>query len=287
MISNKKINVLWIDDEIDRTEDARYIAQKTENLRIEVIHPIEEKMKDRLAQIKDKKNLQDLFLIDYFLDRKAMRPRGEKFESRALSLAGRIRELLPEYPIYVLSNKERDSEGIFASEAQAAKASFDKILTLRDVQRYGHRILYFDALDYRLIRNSERNKIDALFKLLKAPEEITDKLKLVLPDELQYGLSSPSRSKIPFGNAISFANWVRELILNIPGFLYDELYTATYLGMKREYFKNISSKFKKAVYSGVFASTSPNLWWVIEIKYYFQNLKLKEVKKPTLGKLLN
>ncbi|MFZ3060274.1 MAG: hypothetical protein WA102_11135 [Candidatus Methanoperedens sp.] len=258
MKASEKVKVLWIDDEvIDHTEDAKNLEGLEKNLKVSMVHP------DNLSSELKRNKLPDIFLVDYFLDQVSLTGTGGvKYDMRGLAAAGKIREVNTERPIYVVTNKETQRGGIFVSGAQAANSAFDKKLTFKEVQREGQDILYHDALDYRLIRESPRGNLKVLFKLLQVPVGVQEKLGLVLPDELRKGLSPLGSSKYPEGNPIAFAKWVRQILLRVPGFLYDEIHAATYMGMSIEAFKEVSSKFKKAKYSGVFARTAPPLWWV-------------------------
>lgn len=258
----KKVEVLWIDDELtDHSEDARNLEHTRKGLHISMVHPTD--FYSRLAELEDKKRMSDLFLVDYFLDMvKSEKGDDGKYEHRGLTVAGKIRELEPERPIYVVTQRVRKRDGIFVSEAQAAKMSFDRILTFKQVQRDGHDILYYDALDYRLIRESPRNRLNTLFELLKAPELVMERLRLVLPSELRDGLVPSHSAKGSEGNAITFAKWVRETFLSTPGFVYDEIHAATHLGMNVEAFGKILPKLKKAKYAGVFHRTNPSYWWI-------------------------
>lgn len=285
LTASKIVKVLWIDDEHqDRTEDAKNIAHKRSGVRIEILHPKEKKMKERLLEIKNEKKFPDIFLIDYFLDQVPIN--GETYDTRALSFAGKIRELVPEYPIYVITDKvgkKEGIEGVYFSEAQATKAIFDKILTFKDVQREGYNILYYDALDFKRIRESPREDVNVLFELLGAPDDIKERLEFVLPNELKNGLSAPDGSEHPQGNAIAFARWTKETFLAMPGFVYDNLHAATYFGMKIKSFNNISPKFKMARYSGVFAKTNVDMWWVSrlnEILFSYKKAQKSDKTNP-------
>lgn len=256
----KNVEILWVDDEVaEHGEDARNMESVRKELKVTIVHP--GNLQSTLGTLK---KMPDLFLVDYFLD-ELEGDNNRKYEQRGLAVAGKIRELEPEWPVYVVTNKGNKKEGILFSEAQAAIASFDKILTFKEVQREGHDILYYDALDYRSIRDAPRRDPKAIFKLLEAPDNIKDRLRLVLPNELREGLSPSRALKYPEGDAISFAKWVRLVLLSIPGFLYDELHAATYLGMKADFFRRIYSKLKRAKYSGIFSRTNPSLWWVSKL----------------------
>lgn len=259
--AGEKVKVLWIDDEVtDHTDDAKNLEYLKKSLKVTIVHP-----SNLSSELKPNK-LPDIFLVDYFLDEVSLTgAMGKKYDQRGLAVAGKIREVNPERPIYVVTQQRAKKEGIFVSEAQAAKAAFDRRLTFKEVQRDGHNILYYDALDYRLIRESSGGGLKVIYDLLHAPDGISEKIGLVLPDELKKGVSSSGSNENPEGNPIAFAKWIRQILLEIPGFLYDELHAATYMGIRVEAFKEVSSKFKKAKYSGVFARTNRPLWWASEL----------------------
>lgn len=272
---NDIVSVLWVDDE-DRTEDVKNLS--SELLNIEWLHP--EGFETKLKEYESAKNtIPELFLIDFYLGQKES-ANGEKYPYHGLAPNALIRDKYPEHPIYLVTAEETENGDARLSEwAQAAECTFDNILTLKEIQRKGKEILYYDALNYRKIRNeTASNNINALFDLLKAPDSVRDKVKLVLPDELKAGLM-PKNSINPEGNTISFSRWVRELLFANPGLLYDQLYTATLLGVNPKGFERISGKFGKALYTGVFSETEELMWWVSIINdIVFSHKEAQEVK---------
>ena len=280
MTANGKVEILWIDDEVtDHTEDGKNLEYLRKGLKVSIVHP--KNLDNELTELKKTKKTPDLFLVDYFLDEVKFEGEGNgKYQHRGLAVAGRLRELAPEYPIYVVSQRDTKKEGIFLAEAQAARAVFDKILTFKEVQREGTNILYYDAIDYRSIRKSARRDLKALFNLLQAPDDLVERLKVVLPNELREGLALLGSRSYPEGNAIAFAKWVREVLLTTPGFLYEELHAATYLGLTIRAFRTISKKLKQANYNGVFSRTTSPLWWVAKLnQMIFSFPKAKETNK--------
>ncbi len=277
-----EVHVLWVDDDKDdHLDDAKNLECARKGLCIEMFHPLV--LHSKLLKLRNSGEMPDLFLVDYYLDLVANGKNG-KFKQRGLSVAGMIREIDPERPIYVITQQETKVEGIFYSVAQAARECFDRILMFKEIQREeGPNILYYDALDHRAIRESLRGDLKALFELLQAPDDVTETLKLVLPNELKNGLSAKKSTKHPEGNVIAFARWTREILLRVPGFLYEELYASTHLGMLIDSFREISPRLKKARYSGIFARTSPPLWWVSELNdIVFSNQKAWKIDKTNL-----
>lgn len=256
----RNVRVLWIDDDPKRGEDARNLASVRKNLTVEFLHPRD--LDEKLGQYKDSDGTGwDIFLVDYYLNQKEKD--SQRYEYLGLTVAANIREKFMEYPIYLVTARMDDGKAKLDGWAQAAEASFDAILTLKDVQRQGA-IIYYDALDYQSVRQCARGNLEALLELVAAPQGVRGRLKLVLPDELRGGLA-PTRGINVEGNVIAFTKWIRELLLVTPGFLYDELHTSTYLGINIKTFAKLSTRFGRAKYSGIFSRTTTSLWWVSEL----------------------
>jgi hypothetical protein len=262
------IRILWVDDECENhEEDARNLEHEIPNFTIEIIHPTELERK-----LKSKTKKPDLCLVDYFLNQTPS-SENKKFPDRGLTAVGSLKENYLELPVYGVSHLVND--GMFDTAAQAANSVFDKIFTFQTIQNDGAKILYWDARDFKKIRNTEKENIDALLTTLEAPESIKSRLQLVLPDAFRKGLGTKKE-----GNSIAFGRWVYEKFLQTPGFLYDDLHAATHLGLTETAFKRISQnkKFKKIKYSGVFSKTSPDLWWVSELNnVIFSSPKAKKM----------
>ena len=281
MTRSPVVRILWVDDEIeDHKEDAKNLETAQEGLKIIIIHP--NQLLDLFNDMSEKERIPDLSILDYFLDQVESGDQG-KYKQRGLSAAGVIREMDPEQPIYVVTQQNRKVDGIFYSGSRAAIFTFDRILTFKELQRNGHNILFNDAIDHRKIRQSPRRNVNSMIDLLKAPMDDYNKIKMVLPEELRYGLS-PRRGRLsPDGNAISFSRWVNREFLITPGFLYNQLYVSTYLGMTTDYFNKIATRFKKAQYQGVFSNTLPPLWWASEVRsIIFSNPKSHKISQTNI-----
>jgi len=274
-MKEREVLIWWIDDDREHVEEAINLEKSNENLKVTFMEP-----KDVTAGLKSLsvEDVPDLFLVDYFLNRRGK----EKYQNQGLTMEGTIRENYPEHPVYgftvAMEGEEKELRKIFSEIKQAAEERFDKILNFKDVQRKGNDI-YKDALDHRRIRESERGSLKELFQLIKAPEDVKERLKMILPDELHEGLATKGDMEKPEGNAIAFARWVRESLMTKPGFLYNRLYTATHLGMTEEAFEGISGKFGDTKYNGVFHETEPLLWWVCRIdEILFSQDKAKDIE---------
>jgi hypothetical protein len=186
---------------------------------------------------------------------------GQKFGYQGFTIAGMIREKFPESPIYGVSVEvSQKSNGIFGSRSQAAIEVYDKIFSFSEIQSQGDKILYYDAIDFKKIRESKKGNVKTLLDLLKAPLIDGDRLKLILPNDLKNGLKFYDR-----GNSMAFSRWVLKDLLFTPGFLYNKLQSATHLGMTIVTFEKYINKFNESRYTGIFSETSEPLWWVSKL----------------------
>ena len=69
-------------------------------------------------------------------------------------------------------------------------------------------------------------------------------------------------------------------IIARPGFLYDELWTATALGIRESALPKIISSFDKATYTGIFAFPNIQRWWASSLAEI-----LYQLHKPEAGEM--
>jgi hypothetical protein len=97
----------------------------------------------------------------------------------------------------------------------------------------------------------------SLLRLLKAPPEAEDALRKAAP---------PIHSGVPGSSARwrvqEAARWIRKVILAYPGILYDNLHSATALGIDVQSFDSakLPKLFAPARYQGVF-EPADGRWW--------------------------
>jgi len=126
------------------------------------------------------------------------------------------------------------------------KSDFNK-----DVELYLD-ILYELAIGFEKLRNVESKNWTNLLSLIKASESDYDGLKLSNPRITSGGEWSVSEA----------ADWIRKTLIKYPGILYDQIHSATFLGISLDEFLSDSFQefFTKAKYSGVFAPPEGR-WW--------------------------
>jgi len=272
----RKVTVLWIDDNPEREEDAINTASAIEDLNVEFIRADQfvaegSDLQNNFYNIIESSNVPDLFIIDFRLDRKA----EGKIGRGGLSVASQIREKQPDVPIYGFSEDyEKPDQSVLRAHEHEY---FDRVLTMPIIEGFGSEILYYDALDFYMIRKA-KSGFEGIIKLLKAPKSSHDFLLKVMPEIFCEGVENVESGENPKSNPISFARWVQRELLAFPGPLYDELYTATHLGMTLKRFNKIAKEFGAAEYSGVFSrGLNEHRWWVLEInKVLFSNKKAKK-----------
>ena len=191
-----------------------------------------------------------LFLIDYELD--TMQADGSIVDYRGMTLAARLREKTPEYPIVLLTRPEISAWSL-AQRTVRAGGTFDSILykvqdiegspstTLSRLQSLAH--------GYAILRDCENRSATSLLNLLETDET---------------GRENALRATPP-GNgwaAVETANWIRSVLLRFPGVLYDSRHAATALGISIKSFEEPSSieLLREAEYHGPFASEKSR-WW--------------------------
>ena len=192
----------------------------------------------------------DLFLIDYELD--TTQSNGDLAPYRGMTLAARLRELRPDYPIALLTRSSLPSWTAVEKTARAA-APIDDVFykeeDLRDKPECLRARLLSLATGYRILRQDNRRSQNTLLGLLQTDEHGKDlSLKAQPPQE--------------GWNEFEAAHWIRDTLLRFPGVLYCDAYAATALGISVESFRQraIATLFENARYRGPFHEDSTR-WW--------------------------
>jgi hypothetical protein len=77
--------------------------------------------------------------------------------------------------------------------------------------------------------------------------------------------------------------WLWHDLQGRPGFLFDDLGLATYLGLNLAGFHRVSSKFKEARYRGAFSSDGRPRWWVNAIRSIVEHAFARQIVGPISG----
>lgn len=107
-------------------------------------------------------------------------------------------------------------------------------------------------------------ELQAIIQLLSPPEAIAGYLESALPEIAK----QPWDQETPH----EFSRWVIDILLGRPGFLFDSLEAATFVGLTQEGFDLVAARFDKAKYSGVFASDDRPRWWANQMRPVFTEI---------------
>jgi hypothetical protein len=279
------IVICWIDDNVKHRFDAENLQGKMtlsgKKGKVLFYHP-----EDFKSVVESEKKV-DLFLIDYYLNR-SPNAKGRAYAGKGISFIGLLRENYPDTPIYTFTALPRDKTStdlthILEKEAEA-RPDFARI------QGSGHEFLYYDTLDYGIIRKTVPKGAAKLIDLLKPPPIEKEKIASLLPHILKTSEFMGVESQNIAGRSLDYASWVRNVLLATPGFLYNKLYSATAVGMISDAFQERLTEFNSALYRGLFAqSLQETLWWKITL---FESVNKKaqdraEKEKPIEDRALS
>ena len=202
----------------------------------------------------------DLILIDHKFD-----------ESKSLifktgsTVAALIRDTWPSCPIICIT-------GVDIDEVDFQKRSlYEAIFQFHDISSHGETILSI-AKSFKKINQIKPKNVDSLLALLKAPESDLQTIETILPNELKDNFKDKGLSKY-------LSDWVRNVLMERPGFLYDKLWVSTLLGIKVDSFFKIEALIKPAKFKGIFADESNPRWW----KSIVLDILTEKVKKKGLS----
>lgn len=119
-----------------------------------------------------------------------------------------------------------------------------------------------------------------LCKLVKCPTADTELFTACLPGVFKKIWDT--------GTSHVFARWVWHQLQGRPGLLYDELETATLLGVRSEGLTLLRSRLADCEYNGVLASVSRPRWWVSRVREKVRELTRANASEPlwSLGRKL-
>lgn len=244
MSSRNKI--IWIDDDPKRKRFADEMGAEFINARL--LH-----LPENIESIFEGKQPY-LIILDHFL----INTRDEnRLLQRGSTIAEAFKEKWPTCPVICITATDN-----FQNIDLRTRSTYDKLFRSYNFSQYRDEIDSI-ARGYALIAKKTLSET-SLITLLKPPKDEVDRLSETLPSELRKNSLDPS-----FPSA--FYNWV-EHIFDRPGFLYDDLWAATFLGLTEEGFQKISDKFEKAKFTGIFSRDSESRWWLVSLTEILFNL---------------
>lgn len=249
-----RIRTLFIDDD---DKDLRKYKQRFET---------DDRSKNKLKIVprntpkstKDYKEIEkcrpELILVDYDLAKPDAD--GDVIGISGVTLATELRQKFSEIPIVLFTRKSVFNIQAY-SKIKQTLSSIDEIIYKHDLFKSDSElldILYELSIGFKKLRNCKSRNWGDLLEVLKAPKSDYDKLKLADPPISSGNKSICSVSKV--------TKWIREVLINYPGILYDVIHSATFLGISKEAFlkSEVQQFFSRAKYTGVFP-TPEGRWW--------------------------
>ncbi len=201
-----------------------------------------------------KKGSPELILVDFNLT--IPDADGKVIGISGVTLSTEMRQKFPEIPIVLFTRKSVFKIQDYSNIKQTLSI-IDKIIYKNEL--FSPSTAFFDSLyelviGFKKLRESKFKNWDDLLKLLKAPENDYENIKLANPP-----ISSGAKSVWSVSEA---AKWINEILITYPGILYDAIHSATYLGISEEAFltTEVQQFFSKAKYSGILAPPEGR-WW--------------------------
>ncbi|MDY6791743.1 MAG: hypothetical protein SWH54_10810 [Thermodesulfobacteriota bacterium] len=266
-----QVRTIYIDD--DDKELRKYQKKFEEdersknNFKVVSINPQKPNLNDLLKEIKKKKF--DLILIDFDLSK----PKNDLLlGTSGAGLSAVLKENYPDIPLILFTRKSvfkvdkfppriLSSLDGFLYKTELFKENSEKLVFLNEI-----------SLGFKRLRNARSSKFSNLLKIIDAPKTDYDLLKESNPPLDAKGNWSVSE----------VTQWIREVILNYPGILYDSLHAATFVGISEHEFltDQVQNLFEKAKYSGIFGKID-KCWWKSSLrKIAISKMNKKEKDLP-------
>jgi CheY-like chemotaxis protein len=248
-----KFNFLWIDDDLQKIEDYRGVIEHgaPPNPEGAVIQAFKatSTLLSSLEQISNAEK-PDLIIIDHVFSRVKL-----PFGIKGSSVAHLLRTNWPDVPMVCVTGAENTS-----STKKIDQEDYSEYTQLFDYLHLGNYIdqIYVIAKDFPKIKIKTRSFRESLAVLLNVPSSEKSLFLKVLPAEFG-GVRFPTTQH-------RVAYWIINSLLRKPGFLWDRLRVATYLGLNEQGFGKVSHLFDSARYRGLFSIDSSPLWWVSELQ---------------------
>jgi hypothetical protein len=247
--------IVWIDDEPKRQRTAKDLGADFINVRDK---NLEQTVIDLL-----KGPQPELIIVDHILDKTKS---ADRLFQRGSTIAEAIKEQWPACPVVGVTNVD-NVEAI----DERTKRTYDALFPFQEFRQHINQIFAMRK-GFALVARSTIRSARGMVALLKPPKEELDRVEAALPDDLKKSFRDPSR-------ASRLHHWVSHLVER-PGFLYDKLWVATFLGLTEIGFEKVSAIFEKAQYKGVFAFAEAPRWWSSRLSEL-----LYEECKPEAGEM--
>ena len=264
---SRKLRFIWIDDDPERESTATTLQERL-GVKVAFKNANGQDLLSLLSEIRGEAE-PDLILMDH---------RFTQTENQFVgsTAAEHLREKWPECPIVCVTAARLE-------EVDAHKSAlYEQVIELDKLSECDL-ILVSIAESFRKLRRNPPENTEQLINYLKAPKDDRQRLEAVIPDGIKMTYKDKKSS------LLLISKWVRNTLMNRPGFLYDKLWTATLLGIKEKRLHKVERLFDKAGYAGIFAHKGEDLWWQSKLRSILSSLvETDKVLLPwEMGRLLH
>lgn len=253
-----KYNFLWFDDDIDKFNKYCDViksgvvgSEEKADLELIVVD------KDIVGSIEKKVEagdsvVPDLVIMDHIFTKGTARQ--IPLQMKGSSLAHLLRGVWPRVPIVCVTAGLSTNTKSFDQDVLSEYTSVFNYVNLdQHIEE-----LYVIARDYKKINVDISDLRDNIANLVGVPSSERETFLRALPDEFKNQEYSTTEHRI--------SNWIQNVLMKRPGFLYNKIRVATYLGLSEDGFDKVAPKFEAAKYIGPFATGKNPLWWVSEVQ---------------------
>jgi hypothetical protein len=235
-----KLNFTWIDDHADRESTATTLATATGSL-VNFIDVHNKQVEQEIDKVLIGPE-PDLFILDHSLDQSI----SERLKTGS-SVATIIHEKWPTCPIVSITG------ATIRNVDTRHRVAYEHMFPIGDISQYYSTIVAI-ALGFKRLKAIPNLSLDSILDSLSCPVDEREKIATVIPTSLKDNFNDKSLLS-------EWYHWFSTVFIDRPGFLYDELWASTFLGLSLEGFNKIELKFERAKYCGVFSDTSNVRYW--------------------------
>lgn len=238
---NKKLAFLWIDDMPGRRTTSDNLKRNL-NVKLEFLNLKNKNIEEELLEIQSRQ-VPDLIVLDHKLEEI-----GSGLFKLGSTVATFLREKWPECPMIGITAADIRVDVDFQQ-----REAYEEIYSSSQISRH-YRTIHSIAKSFKQLRENRPEDVESMLSLMKAPAEDHVRIKSIIPQELRENIGDKSL-------IIDISRWLRKIFLDRPGFVYDRIWVATFLGLSARGFEKVEKLFRTAKYNGIFADDSSERWW--------------------------
>ncbi len=179
--------------------------------------------------------------------------------------AAEIRAFNPSIPVIGISHEREDAIPKLRIESFLAFYPRDRLMGINPpLEELSSLLTGYHRVCQLQENSTNKSGVDKISDLISPPVSTAELLKAAIPPTLRgdWDIETP--------HVVS--RWLWHEFQGLPGFLFDELSMATYLGLNHKGFQKIQSKFESARYKGAFSTNARPRWWVSMIRGVFEEI---------------